>query len=132
MKIGVKITLGFCLVILVLLGIGGTSFYSATRIESQMTTIQQSSQRVELVSAVNQSFTEGITDVRGYMVYGKDTFAKQALDKFDEALKNTSELRQVARPEKKADVEKLITDIKTYKDKGIIQSTGEMNLWERL
>ena len=116
MKIGVKITLGFCLVILVLLSMGGTSYYSAGNVESQMTAIQRSSQRVELVSAVDQSFTEGIAATRGYMVYGKETFVKQTLEKFDEAAKNATALLQVARPEKMAQVEKLIIDIKQYRD----------------
>jgi methyl-accepting chemotaxis protein len=116
MKVGIKIGLSFCLVIVVLLALGGTSYYSAGNVETQMTSIQRSSQRVELVSAVDQSFTEGIAATRGFMVYGKDTFAKQTLEKFDEAAKNATELLQLARPEKKAQVEKLIVDIKQYKD----------------
>ena len=116
MKVGVKIALGFCLVILVLLAMGGSSYYSAGNVETQMTAIQRSSQRVELVSEVDQSFTEGIMATRGYMVYGRDVYAKQALDKFDEAGKTATDLLQFARPEKKAQVEKLIADIKQYKD----------------
>lgn len=101
MKVGVKIALGFCLVILVLLAMGGSSYYSAGNVETQMTAIQRSSQRVELVSEVDQSFTEGIMATRGYMVYGRDVYAKQALDKFDEAGKTATDLLQFARPEKK-------------------------------
>ncbi len=116
MKVGVKIALGFCLVIVVLLSMGGSSYYSAGNVETQMTAIQRSSQRVELVSAVDQAYTEGVLATRGYMVYGKDNFAKQAIEKYDAAEKNAADLLQVARPEKKAQVEKLIVDIKHYKD----------------
>jgi methyl-accepting chemotaxis protein len=116
MKVGVKIALGFCLVIAVLLAMGGTSYYSAGNVETQMTAIQRSSQRVELVSAVDQAFAHGTLAFRGYMVYGKDAFVKQAADEYDAAIKNATALLQVARPEKKADVEKLIVNIKLYKD----------------
>ncbi len=116
MKVGVKIAMGFALVILVLLAMGGTSYYSAGNVENQMTAIARSSQRVELVSAVDQAFTEGVLASRGYMVYGKDSFVKQSLDKYDEAVKISTDLLQVARPEKKAQVEKLIADLKHYKD----------------
>ena len=116
MKVGAKIGLGFCMVILVLLAMGGTSYYSASNVETQMVSIQRSSQRVELVSAVDQKFTEGVLASRGYMLYGKETFAKQAIDKYDEAIKISTELLQVARPEKKTQVEKLIADIKHYKE----------------
>ena len=52
----------------------------------------------------------------GFMLYGKDSFAKQSMDKYDEAVKNATALLQVARPEKKADVEKLIANIRQYKE----------------
>lgn len=116
MKVGVKIALGFCLVIVVVLAMGGTSYYSAGKVETQMTEIARSSQRVELVNAVTQVFTEGTMATRGYMLYGRDTFSKQATDKYDEALKNATALLPLARPEKKADVEKLIANIKHYKE----------------
>jgi methyl-accepting chemotaxis protein len=116
MKVGVKIALGFCLVIVVVLSMGGTSYYSAGNVENQTTEIARSIQRVELVNAVDQLFTEGTMATRGYMLYGKDTFSKQATDKYDEAVKNATALLPLARPEKKADVEKLIANIKLYKD----------------
>ncbi len=116
MKVGVKIALGFCLVIAVVLGMGGTSYYSADNVQTQMTEIARSSQRVELVNAVSQLFTEGTMATRGYMVYGRDSFSKQAMDKYDEAGKNATALLQIVQPEKKADIEKLIANIKHYKD----------------
>ena len=66
MKVGVKIALGFCLVIVILLAMGGTSYYSAGNVADQMMAMQRSSQRVELVTAVNQTFTEGVLASRGF------------------------------------------------------------------
>ena len=120
MKVGMKIALGFLLVILILLGIGGTSFYSAGNIAEQMSVIDRSSQRVALATVVDKSFTEGVLAARGYMVYGKDNFASQAMTKFDEAIKASTALLQIARPEKRDNVEKLIANIQQYK--GSIQT----------
>ena len=116
MRVGMKIGLGFLVVILVLAVMGGVSFYSAGNIADQVTGIQRASQRVEVASSVDQAFTEGVMAIRGYMLYGKDNFAKQFNDKMDEAVKEAAALLQVARPEKKAEVEKLIANIKKYKE----------------
>ena len=81
MRVGMKIGLGFLVVILVLAVMGGVSFYSAVNIADQVTGIQRASQRVEVASSVDQAFTEGVMAIRGYMLYGKDNFAKQFNDK---------------------------------------------------
>ena len=116
MRVVMKIGMGFLVVILVLAVMGGVSFYSAGNIADQVTGIQRASQRVEVASSVDQAFTEGVMAIRGYMLYGKDNFAKQFNDKMDEAVKEAAALLQVARPEKKAEVEKLIANIKKYKE----------------
>lgn len=116
MRVGVKIALGFCLVVLVVLAMGGSSYYSVGGVETQMAAIQRSSQRVELANAVEMAFSEGVMASRGYMLYGKEEISKQAVEKYDEAIKHATALVAVARPEKKAQVEKLIGDIRHYKE----------------
>lgn len=116
MRVGMKIALGFLVVIVIMLAMGGTSFYSAGNIAAQMEVITHNNQRIDLVNAVDKTFTEGVVAIRGYMVYGKPDYAKQFAEKMDAAVKNATELLQVARPEKKADVEKLILNIKQYKN----------------
>lgn len=116
MKVGIKIALGFCLVILVMLSMGGSSYYFVGNIADQVNFIKNGSQRVELATAVDKTFTEGVLGARGYMVYGKENFAKQAVEKFDEAIKLATALKDVARTEKKADMENLISNIKRYRD----------------
>ncbi|HWR29588.1 MAG TPA: methyl-accepting chemotaxis protein [Negativicutes bacterium] len=116
MRVGMKIALGFSVVIVIMLAMGGTSFYSAGNIATQMEVITHNNQRIDLVNAVDKTFTEGVVAIRGYMVYGKPDYAKQFADKMDAAIKNATDLLQVARPEKKADVEKLILNIKQYKN----------------
>ncbi len=115
MRVGMKIGLGFLVVIAIMLAMGGTSFYSAGNIAEQVGGVQRATQRMELASEVDQTYTQGVLAVRGYMVYGKDNFAKQFGDKMDEATKSATALLQVARPEKKAEIEKLIVNIKQYK-----------------
>ncbi|MBV5336905.1 MAG: methyl-accepting chemotaxis protein, partial [Deltaproteobacteria bacterium] len=95
---------------------GGSSYYSVGNVETQLATIQRSSKRVELVNAVDMSFSEAVLASRGYMLYGKEEFAKQAAEKYDEAIKQADALLALARSEKKAQVEKLVADIRHYKD----------------
>ena len=116
MRVGMKIGLGFLVVILVLAVMGGVSFYSAGNIADQVGGIDRASERMERASAVDKAFTEGVLAARGYMVYGRDNFVKQFGDKMDEASKEATALLQVARPEKKAEIEKLVANIKQYKD----------------
>jgi len=116
MRVSVKIALGFCLVVLVVLAMGGSSYYSVGNVETQMAAIQRSSNRVELVNAVDMTFSEAVLASRGYMLYGKEEFAKQAVENYDEAIKNATALLAVARPEKKPQVEKLVADIRQYKN----------------
>ena len=115
MRVGIKIGLGFLAVILILFVLGGTSFYSAGNIAEQVGGVQRATQRVELASAVDKSFTEGVLAARGYMVYGRDNFARQFGDKMDESVKEATALLQVARQEKKPEIEKLIANIRQYK-----------------
>ena len=65
MRVGMKIGLGFLVVILVLAVMGGVSFYSAGNIADQVTGIQRASQRVEVASSVDQAFTEGVMAIGG-------------------------------------------------------------------
>jgi len=115
MRVGMKIALGFLVVIAIMLAMGGSSFYSAGNIATQMNGVQLATQRMELANEVDQEFTQGVLAVRGYMVYSKESFAKQFGDKMDEASKSATALQQVARPEDKAEIEKLIANIKQYK-----------------
>ncbi len=120
MKVSAKIALGFFLVVMVVLTMGGASYYSMGKVETQMEAIQRVSQRVELVNAVDMAYSDGVLATRGYMLYGKEEFAKQSVEKYDEALKHATGLVALARPEKKAQVEKLVVDIRQYKE--IIQN----------
>lgn len=115
MRVGMKIGLGFLVVILVLAVMGGVSFYSAGNIADQVGGIDRASERMERASAVDKAFTEGVVALRGYMVYGREDFVKQFDDKMDEAIKEATALLQVVRPEKKAETEKLVANIKQYK-----------------
>ena len=116
MKVGLKIALGFCLVVLILLAMGGTSYYSAGSIDDQLATINRSSKRVELATNVDNAFGDGVMAIRAYMVYGREEYATQSVGNLEEAMKAGSELLQAARQEKRGDIEKLVDNIKQYKN----------------
>lgn len=116
MRVGMKIGMGFLVVILILMGMGGTSYYSSVNIGDNITNIQRASGRVELVTAVDQSYTDSILAIRGYMLYGNEAMAKDTGAKFEDALKHANALLAVARPERKAEVEKLIENITKHRD----------------
>jgi len=116
MRVGTKIAIGFAIVVLIQLVMGATSYFSAGKVEDQMGMIQRSNQRVELVTAADQAFTAGVLASRGYMLYGTDGYAKQADEQYSIAIKQATALLQIARQEKKAEIEKLIENIKKYKE----------------
>ena len=116
MRVGIKIAMGFAIVILIQLGMGGTSYYSAGQVQEQVGAMQRANQRVELVSSVDQAFTAAVLESRGYMLYGTDKYAQAAAEQYSLAIKQATALLQVARPEKKAEIEKLIENIKKYQE----------------
>ena len=116
LRVGAKIALGFAIVILIQLAMGGTSYFSAGKVEDQVGAIQRSSQRVEQITAVDQAFTAAVLASRGYMLYGTENYAKQAEEQYAAALSRATEVLKIARPEKKAEIEKLIENIKKYRD----------------
>ena len=48
MRVGMKIALGFLVVIVIMLAMGGTSFYSAGNVADQVGGVERASQRMEL------------------------------------------------------------------------------------
>ena len=68
MRVGVKIAMGFALVVLIQLAMGGTSYFSAGQVQDQVGAMQRANQRVELVSSVEQAFTAAVLESRGYML----------------------------------------------------------------
>ena len=65
MRVGVKIAMGFALVVLIQLAMGGTSYFSAGQVQDQVGAMQRANQRVELVSSVEQAFTAPVLESRG-------------------------------------------------------------------
>lgn len=116
MRVGMKIALGFLIVIVILAGMGGTSYYSALRIESNALLVQQGSQRVDVISLVDQTFTEGVLNIRGYMLYGNENFSRLTAERLDESLKQANVVLGIARPEKKVEIQRLIENITKYRN----------------
>jgi len=116
MRVGAKIAMGFAIVVLIQLAMGGTSYYSAGQVQDQVSAVQRANKRVELVSAVEQAFTAAVLESRGYMLYGTEKYAKAAEQQYSLAIKQATALLQIARPEKKVEIERLIENIKKYQD----------------
>jgi len=114
MKVGTKITLGFMVMMLLVLILGGISYYSAGGIKDQVSELEKASKRLTLSLKIENEFTGAIGEARGFVAYGNE----KMLDNFSAKLKNALEMEKeilvLLDEGNRSVVEKLISDTTEY------------------
>ena len=121
MKVGAKIALGFGIVLLILLIMGGYSYYEATELDVLTSDLARASKRADVAVKAQSDYVAGILAARGYMVYGDETFAKQSEQKFNDAIKGLGEITKLTiNPKVKDMVARAEESLNKYKD-GVVK-----------
>ena len=121
MKVGAKIALGFGIVLLILLIMGGYSYYEASELDVLTSDLARASKRADVAVKAQSDYVAGILAARGYMVYGDETFAKQSEQKFIDAIKGLGEINKLTiNPKVKDMVARAEESLNKYKD-GVVK-----------
>lgn len=118
LKVGAKITLGFSVVLLLMVIMGLFSIVAIKSIEKDIGAINTINQRLSLEKDIEIHFYNGVAGIRGYIAYGKDTFRDAYTKELETTIDLEKKLLEITTDDKKADVQKLI-EISTSYHKGI-------------
>ncbi|ATW26543.1 methyl-accepting chemotaxis protein [Candidatus Formimonas warabiya] len=118
LKIGVKIWLGFSLILLLLGIISVNSILSSKSTEKNIATITVANESLTLEKDIEVHFYNAVSNIRGYVAYGQDTFKDTYNKEMNTVLEMEQELQDITEADHKAEVKKLIATTDSY-HKGI-------------
>jgi len=116
LKVGMKIGGGFGLIILFLIVIVGYSFFSLREIKESIVDAQQANERTAMSDDAKYAFNDITSTIRNYVAYGDEKNIGEISKKFEALLSLEKKLQDVARSEKKAQVQSVIDDTGKYRD----------------
>lgn len=116
LTVGKKISLGFILMLLLVVVLGGNSFFSLQTEKEHIEAIHIANQQQDLSARIINEFISAVAAIRGFIAYGDERYYKQV----EETMKNTIELEnqllKIAREEKKEEIQDLIKATTQYRD----------------
>ena len=115
LKIGTKISLGFATILLMLFIFGITSIVALYATKTGLEEINRASKRTDMSMQIDKEYIGIIAAVRGYLAYGDEKYSTQVNEGFTKISQMEEHLLGIAREDKKADVQKLISDTEKYK-----------------
>lgn len=77
LKIGAKISLGFVIMLVLIVLLGGVAYISLQSFSKNLAAIDAANQRLQLAMQIEESFISGVAATRGFIAYGDEKFAKQ-------------------------------------------------------
>ncbi len=80
LRVGTKIAVGFAVVLINLLAMGGYAYYKAGETDDHLGNIQRASLRGGAAAHAQESYLNAVMAIRGYMAYGNESFIKQMDD----------------------------------------------------
>lgn len=108
-KISAKINLGFASMLLLILILGGYSYYSLKLTKSNLENIKLSTQRIVLEQKIENKLKTTISGMNGFISYQDEKFYIQVEDNFKNLLELENILFKMSESEHKADVQLLIS-----------------------
>jgi methyl-accepting chemotaxis protein len=114
MRVGTKIALGFMVMMLFILLLGGFSSYSAGGIKDQVIELQRATTRLTLSLKIENEFTGAIGEARGFVAYGNEKMLDNFSSKLASAMEIEKQILAVTDESKRAVIDKLINDTTEY------------------
>ncbi len=116
LNIGMKIGLGFSVIIVMIIVILGYSYISTSSIQNDMLNATKTNKRLILISEIRNDYFQAVAAIRGFIAYGDEKFSRQVEESLNRAIENEKQILALARPEKKQDVQNLIDNTTKYKE----------------
>lgn len=116
LRIGFKIAFGFILMLIMIFFLGGNSFLSLKTVNNNIAEVDMASKRLLLEMKINNTATTVAAAFRGFIAYGNEKYFKQAEDALNSAIELESQMLEIARDERKEDIQTLIKNTTQYRD----------------
>lgn len=120
LKVGTKITLGFFSMVLLIIVLGLTSFFSINSSKDNAKSIGAASERLLLEMNLENEFISSVANIRGFIALGDEQYYNRVEDSLNKTLQMEGKLLEVAREDKKPEVQNLIHLTNQYK-KGVLE-----------
>ncbi len=114
--LGTKISLGFIIMLVIVVVLGGASYFNLNSVKGDIDEIAAANERLILELQIESTFKSGMTAIRDYVTYGDERYYQQTEDCLTSVVQMESNLMQMAREDKKADVQALIIATSQYRD----------------
>lgn len=125
LKIGVKLGLGFGIMLVLIILLGATSFWALESVKNNIDTINQANNRLVLEYQLENEYLSSVAAIRGYIAYGDDNYITQTTNSLNKTLNMENDLLQIARADKRQGVQRVIDNTSKYKD-GVLNSLVPM------
>lgn len=121
LKIGAKISLGFALVLLMLVVISAVSIALNRTINKEVAEINNLNQKLGKIKLSETHFYKSVSGIRGFIAYGTDRFKNDFIKEINTVLEYGQQLYEITpNPDERAMVQQLIIQTTKYRD-GITQ-----------
>jgi methyl-accepting chemotaxis protein len=115
MKIGTKMTLSFGVIIALIMVMAIISFVALRNVNGDLEKINAANKRMGLADDIVIQYKETVLGIRSYVAYGDEAYLGQVEGNFEKVLILENELLELARAEKKDEIQTLINETKKYK-----------------
>jgi len=115
MTVGTKIASGFGVIIALILCMALNSLISLDNAKKDLVKINGANERMELADDVVIAYKNSVSGIRGYVAYGDEANYSKIEGDLNRVIDLQKELLELARTEKKADVQALIDETTKYK-----------------
>lgn len=120
MTVGRKISLGFFLMLLLVVILGGNSFFSLSTMKDHTIAINDANDGQTLEENIRTEFLTAVAAIRGFIAYGDEKFFKQVETAMNNTLELEKKLLTEIETDKKQNVQNLISVTSKYRD-GLIK-----------
>ncbi|MTV48221.1 HAMP domain-containing protein [Heliobacillus mobilis] len=113
--VGMKISLGFFVILLMVIFLGGNAYLSLRSIQGNTEAIFWANRNKDLQSHIINDYLSAVLAVRGFVSYGDEKFCQQAEEHIFGSLEKQKQLLEIVPPDRKEDVEELIRVTNQYR-----------------
>lgn len=108
MKIGTKINIGFGIMLLLIVILGGSAFYLSHSSKSQMSIVDSTNEMVFLQNDIGQEFKKATSSIWAFVAMGDETYYQKARESMEAVQKMEEKMINLVPANKKTQAEKLL------------------------
>lgn len=116
LKIGTKISLGFAVMLVLVIVLGGNSVISLQNSKASLSSLEEAEKRLVMELEIENEYKTAVAAIRGFIAYGDEKHYKQVEDSMSKTVFMQSQLLNIAHEDDKEKVQSLIDLTIQYRD----------------